>query len=59
MRINELPVRELLQRAITVVGGKKDLCAALWISEAELDAYLAGQQEVSDAVYFGALDLLL
>jgi hypothetical protein len=59
MRINELPVKDVLERAIAVVGSKRDLCSALWISEAELEAYLAGRQEVTDAVYFGALDLLV
>jgi len=59
MRINELPVTDVLQRAIAVAGSKKALCAALWISEAELEAYLAGRVPVTDAVYFGALDLLV
>lgn len=59
MRNNELPVKDVLERAIIIVGSKRDLCAALWISEAELEAYLAGRQPVSDAVYLGALDLLV
>lgn len=59
MRIDELPIKDLLERAIVVVGGKKDLCAALWISETDLEAYLAGRLPATDAVYFGALDLLV
>ena len=59
MRINELPVKEVLERAIAVVGSRRGLCAALWISEAELEAYLAGRVPATDAVYLGALDLLV
>lgn len=59
MKINELPVKDVLERAIAVVGSRKGLCAALWISEAELEAYLAGRLPVSEAVYLGALDLLV
>ena len=59
MRINELPVSQVLQRAIAVVGSRKALCAALWISESELEAYLCDRLPVTEAVYLGALDLLV
>ena len=59
MKINELSASEVLERALTVAGGKQRLCTVLWISEAELDGYLAGRADVTEAVYLGALDLLI
>jgi hypothetical protein len=47
-----------LKRALELVGNKKALCKALWISYEELDAYLAGDKPVPRTVEAAAADLV-
>lgn len=47
-----------LKRALDIVGSKKALCKALWISYDELDAYLGGEKPVPRTVEAAAADLV-
>ena len=49
---------DVLERAVEAAGTRQQLCAALWISETELEDYLARRRPVADAVYLGAMDFL-
>jgi hypothetical protein len=47
-----------LKRALDIVGSKKALCKALWISYDELDAYLGGEKPVPRTVEAAAADIV-
>ena len=49
---------ETLQLALEVAGSKEALCAELWISRGDLDAYLTAMRPVPEVVFQAALDLL-
>ena len=50
--------RSTLKRALELVGSKKTLCKALWISYDELDAYLGGEKPVPRTVEAAAGDIV-
>ena len=47
-----------LKRALSIVGSRKALCAALWISDEELNSCLEGKKPVPEPVYQAALDIV-
>jgi DNA-binding transcriptional regulator YdaS (Cro superfamily) len=49
---------ETLKRALSIVGSKKALCAALWISNEELNSCLEGKKPVPEPVYQVALEIV-
>ena len=54
----DTPQTRTLQRALELLGSKSRLASALKVSLTELDAYLAGEKRLPDAVYMGALDIV-
>ncbi len=50
--------RSTLKRALELVGSKKALCKALWISHDELDAYLSAEKPVPRSVEAAATDIV-
>jgi hypothetical protein len=52
------PAVRKLRRALEIAGSKKALCAALWISYEELEAYLEGKKAVPEAVLLAAADIV-
>lgn len=52
------PAVRKLKQALEILGSKKALCAALWISYEELEAYLEGKKAVPEAVLQAAADIV-
>ena len=50
--------RNVLRKALELVGSKKALCKALWISYEELDAYLGAEKPVPRSVEAAAADIV-
>lgn len=49
---------DTLKRALSIVGSKKALCAALWISYEELNFCLEGKKPVPEPLYQAALRIV-
>jgi len=49
---------DTLKQALTLAGSKKALCAALWISNEELNSCLEGKKPVPEPVYQAALEIV-
>ena len=49
---------ETLKRALSIVGSKKALCAALWVSYEELNFCLEGTKPVPESMYQAALEII-
>ena len=45
---------DTLKQALNIVGSKKALCAALWISYDELEEYLDGKKPIPEALHLAA-----
>jgi hypothetical protein len=52
------PRGRTLQRALEIVGTRERLAAALGISPADLDAYLAEDKPLPDPLFHAALDIV-
>ena len=50
--------KRTLERALEVVATKERLATALEISTADLEAYLAGEKPLPNAVFMAALDIV-
>lgn len=47
-----------LKRALELLGSKKALCAALWLSYEELEGYLRGEKPVPQSVIAAAAEII-
>jgi len=50
--------KTVLERALKIVGSKKELCKLLWLSDEELDAYLSGKRRAPQSVITAATDVI-
>jgi hypothetical protein len=46
---------DTLKHALSILGSKKALCAALWLSYEELSAHLEGTKPIPESLYLAAL----
>jgi hypothetical protein len=56
--VTSKPQSRTLRRAVSIAGSKERLAALLKVTLADLEAYLAGTQEIPDKVFLAALDVV-